>query len=53
MTTVASSKDALAQAQEVQMEKAVEDFRRELAGDAPSALTSRCSITCASIITAR
>jgi ribosome recycling factor len=31
MTTVATSKDALAQAR-VQMEKAVEDFRRELAG---------------------
>src|SRR6204780_6024394 len=31
MTTIATSKDALAQAK-VRMEKAVEDFRKELAG---------------------
>jgi len=31
MTTIASSKDAMAQAR-VRMEKAVEDFRKELAG---------------------
>ena len=31
MTTIATSKDALAQAK-IRMEKAVEDFRKELAG---------------------
>ncbi len=40
MTTVATSKDALAQAR-VQMEKAVEDFRRELAG----VRTGRANVT--------
>src|SRR3984885_9010357 len=40
MTTIASSKDALAQAR-VQMEKAVEDFRRELAG----VRTGRANVT--------
>ena len=52
MTTIATSKDALAQAK-VRMEKAVEDFRRELAG----VRTGRANVTlldpCASIITAR
>ena len=40
MTTIASSKDALAQAK-VRMEKAVEDFRRELA----SVRTGRANVT--------
>src|SRR6202035_4633827 len=40
MTTIASSKDALAQAR-LRMEKAVEDFRKELAG----VRTGRASVT--------
>ena len=36
MTTIATTKDALAQAR-VRMEKAVEDFRKDLASDADGA----------------
>ncbi len=51
MTTIATSKDALAQAK-IRMEKAVEDFRKELAGVRTGARTYRCWIMCAWIITA-
>ena len=52
MTTIATSKDAMAQA-EVRMEKAVEDFRKELAGVRTGRANVPCWITSASTITAR
>ena len=52
MSTIATSKDAMAQAR-ARMEKAVEDFRRELAGVRTGRANVPCWIRFAWIITAR
>jgi len=52
MTTIATTKEALAAAK-TRMEKAVEDFRKELATVRTAARTPHCSTTCAWIFTGR
>jgi len=52
MTTISNSKEAMVQAR-TRMEKAVEDFRKELASVRTGRAMSRCSTTSAWIITAR
>jgi len=52
MSAISNTKEALAAAK-TRMEKAVEDFRKELSTFAPAGQMHRCWTASASIITAR